>query len=123
MQDSESSLGPNESGHEPRLKPLFLTAEQAGSSLAICRTKVYELLRTGELESIQMGPAVEFRRQLSRRTSSGSRKIAACDWIWDPPRRPFPTNHGFAEQRSGRVISSGVQSSDRASKNQVRPSV
>lgn len=55
MQDSERSLGPNESGHEPRLKPLFLTAEQAGSSLAICRTKVYELLRTGELESIQIG--------------------------------------------------------------------
>ncbi len=55
MQDLRHSLGPNESGYEPRLKPLLVTAEQAGASLAICRTKVYELLRTGELESIQIG--------------------------------------------------------------------
>ncbi len=35
--------------------PLLLTPEQAASTLAICRTKVYELLRRGELESVQIG--------------------------------------------------------------------
>jgi excisionase family DNA binding protein len=34
---------------------LLLTAEQAAATLAICRTKVYELLRKGELESVQIG--------------------------------------------------------------------
>ena len=34
---------------------LLLTAEQAASALSICRTKVYELLRTGQLESVQIG--------------------------------------------------------------------
>ncbi len=34
---------------------LLLTAEQASASLAICRTKVYELLRNGQLESIRIG--------------------------------------------------------------------
>lgn len=38
-------------------RPLLLTAEQAASALAICRTKVYELLRSGELESVQIGQA------------------------------------------------------------------
>lgn len=35
--------------------PLLLTPEQAGKTLAVCRTKVYELLRRGELESVQIG--------------------------------------------------------------------
>jgi excisionase family DNA binding protein len=35
--------------------PLLLTAEQAASAVSICRTKVYELLRTGQLESVQIG--------------------------------------------------------------------
>jgi excisionase family DNA binding protein len=34
---------------------LLLTAEQAAKTLAICRTKVYDLLRKGELESVQIG--------------------------------------------------------------------
>jgi len=37
------------------VRPLLLTAEQAASALSICRTKVYELLRTGQLESVQIG--------------------------------------------------------------------
>jgi excisionase family DNA binding protein len=37
------------------VSPLLLTAEQAASALSICRTKVYELLRTGQLESVQIG--------------------------------------------------------------------
>ncbi len=34
---------------------LLLTAEQAAATLAICRTKVYDLLRKGELQSVQIG--------------------------------------------------------------------
>lgn len=34
---------------------LLLTPEQAAATLAICRTKVYELLGKGELESVQIG--------------------------------------------------------------------
>ena len=37
------------------VSPLLLTAEQAASVLSICRTKVYELLRTGQLESVLIG--------------------------------------------------------------------
>jgi excisionase family DNA binding protein len=36
-------------------EPLLVTAEQAARSLSICRTKVYELLRNGELESVRIG--------------------------------------------------------------------
>jgi excisionase family DNA binding protein len=38
-----------------RAGPLLLTPEQAATCLAICRTKVYELLRQGELESVRIG--------------------------------------------------------------------
>ena len=34
---------------------LLMTAEEAADALAICRTKVYELLRNGQLESIRIG--------------------------------------------------------------------
>jgi excisionase family DNA binding protein len=37
------------------IEPLLVTAEQAATSLSICRTKVYELLRNGELESVRIG--------------------------------------------------------------------
>jgi excisionase family DNA binding protein len=51
---------------------LLLTPEQAAAALAICRTKVYELLRNGQLESVRiessrripMAAAVEFVRRL-----------------------------------------------------------
>jgi excisionase family DNA binding protein len=36
---------------------LLLTPEEAAESLAICRAKVYELLRAGELRSVQIGTA------------------------------------------------------------------
>jgi excisionase family DNA binding protein len=42
-----------EAGGQP--EPLLLTAEQAGALLGICRTKVYELLRNGQLESVRIG--------------------------------------------------------------------
>jgi excisionase family DNA binding protein len=35
--------------------PLLVTPEQAGIALSICRTKVYELIRRGQLESVQIG--------------------------------------------------------------------
>ena len=37
------------------VRPALLTVEQAAMSLAICRTKVYELLRNAELESVHIG--------------------------------------------------------------------
>ena len=36
-------------------QPLLLTPDQAAASLSICRTEVYELLRNGDLESVQIG--------------------------------------------------------------------
>lgn len=45
----------NEATDSPSLGPLLLTPEQAATSLAICRTKVYELLRSGQLESVRIG--------------------------------------------------------------------
>jgi excisionase family DNA binding protein len=36
-------------------RQLLLTPEQAALSLAICRTKVYELIATGQLDSVRIG--------------------------------------------------------------------
>ena len=47
MPESEAKVSATE--------PLLVTAEQAATSLSICRTKVYELLRNGELESVRIG--------------------------------------------------------------------
>ena len=47
------------------VEPLLVTAEHAATSLSICRTKVYELLRNGELESVRIGT---------------SRRIPAARW-------------------------------------------
>ena len=60
---------------------LLLTAEQVATSLAICRTKVYELLRNGELESVRSEPAGAYLRMPSLSTCSG------CG----PDDRPFRT--------------------------------
>lgn len=49
------SCTPIEANDRNGLGQLLLTAEQAATSLAICRTKVYELLRNGQLESIRIG--------------------------------------------------------------------
>ena len=59
-------------------RPLLLTAAQAAAALAICRTKVYELLRSGRLRSVQIGasrrtPAMELAEFVERlRTEAGS---------------------------------------------------
>lgn len=52
-------------------QPAVATPEQAATSLAICRTKVYELLRNGEIESVQIGasqrsPAVTLAEYVQR---------------------------------------------------------
>jgi excisionase family DNA binding protein len=43
------------SKHDSATNQLLLTPEQAATTLAVCRTKVYELLGKGELESVQIG--------------------------------------------------------------------
>ena len=43
------------SGASQVVSPVLLTPEQTASALSICRTKVYELIRTGHLESVQIG--------------------------------------------------------------------
>ena len=42
----------------PRLRPhdpLLITAEEAGRALSIGRSKIYELMRSGELPSVRIG--------------------------------------------------------------------
>jgi len=43
--------------------PLLLTPEQAAEALAICRARVYELMRSGELGSIRIGASRRVPRQ------------------------------------------------------------
>jgi excisionase family DNA binding protein len=72
------------------LSPLLLTAEQAAATLAIGRTKIYELLRTGELESIQIGSSRRIPTAALEAYIEGLRQklqpVAATRSI----RRPFP---------------------------------
>jgi excisionase family DNA binding protein len=42
-------------GRDQSAGPLLVTPEEAAKSLSICRTKIYELLRSGELRSVQIG--------------------------------------------------------------------
>jgi excisionase family DNA binding protein len=63
---------------------LLLTAEQAAASLAICRTKVYELLRMGELDSVQIGasrriPAAALEEYVERLRARA--KVSSSSWI------------------------------------------
>ena len=37
------------------ITPLLLTPEQAAACLGVCRTKVYQLMTTGRLESVRIG--------------------------------------------------------------------
>lgn len=45
---------------------LLLTPEEAAQALAICRARVYELMRAGELGSIQIGASRRVPRQSLR---------------------------------------------------------
>ena len=54
MEQHDEGRGGQSDFDGPR-NQLLLTAEQAAATLAICRTKVYDLLRKGELESVQIG--------------------------------------------------------------------
>jgi excisionase family DNA binding protein len=57
--------------------------EQTASALSICRTKVYELIRTGELESVQIGASrripVEALKDYVRRLRMSSKLYAQRD--------------------------------------------
>lgn len=44
-------------GGGPQVDRLLLTPEDAAELLAVGRTKIYELLRTGALESVRIGAA------------------------------------------------------------------
>ena len=46
--------GPSPKAQSTR-RQLLLTPEQAAESLAICRTKVYDLMATGQLDSVRIG--------------------------------------------------------------------
>jgi excisionase family DNA binding protein len=67
-------------------RPSLLTVEQAAISLAICRTKVYELLRNGELESVQIGSSrripeicvAEYVERLRSRVRTQARSETGC---------------------------------------------
>jgi excisionase family DNA binding protein len=52
---STASVDLDDESRNLALSPLLLTPEQTASVLSICRTKVYELLRSGQLESVQIG--------------------------------------------------------------------
>ena len=52
--DARLNLAPTEDQVRP-MAPLLLTPEQAAAVLGICRTKVYELIGTGKLESVRIG--------------------------------------------------------------------
>jgi excisionase family DNA binding protein len=63
---------------------LLFTAEQAAASLAICRTKVYELLRMGELDSVQIGasrriPAAALAEYVERLRTRA--KVPSSSWM------------------------------------------
>lgn len=38
-----------------KIEPLLLRVDEAADALALSRTKVYELMATGELESVKLG--------------------------------------------------------------------
>jgi excisionase family DNA binding protein len=63
---------------------LLLTAEQAAASLAICRTKLHELLRCGQLKSIQIGrsrriPAADLEAYVQGLRQTSRSPVAAAD--------------------------------------------
>lgn len=39
------------------MEPMLLKPDEAAEALAICRAKIYELMRAGELRSIRIGVA------------------------------------------------------------------
>lgn len=59
------------------MDPLLLTPEDAATALAICRARVYELMRSGELPSIRLGASRRVPREalqeLIERKMSASR--------------------------------------------------
>jgi len=81
---------------------LLLTPEEAANRLAICRTRVYELMGSGQLESVRIGSSrrvptaalVEFVQRLRSGASIGG---AA-----ETQDRPFSVDRGSAETAVGK---------------------
>ena len=61
-----------ESGSHSLTAAVLLTPEQAAASLAIGRTKVFELLRSGELESVRIGSCRRIPSEALQAYVSGS---------------------------------------------------
>jgi excisionase family DNA binding protein len=64
-----------------RLEPLLYTIPEAASALRISRTKIYELLDSGEIESVHIGrsrkiPADALRSYIDRLRARDSRSAA-----------------------------------------------
>lgn len=58
---------------------LLLTPEHAAELLAVGRTKIYELLRTGELESVRIGAARRIPAAALTAYVEGLRRDEAAD--------------------------------------------
>jgi excisionase family DNA binding protein len=73
----------DQTGTDRRSPQLLLTPEQVATSLAICRTRVYELLRRGDLESVQIGSS---RRIPTAALSDFVEKLRAGSQVPDTAR-------------------------------------
>jgi excisionase family DNA binding protein len=85
---------------------LLLTAEQTAASLPICRTKVSELLRNGQLESIRIGasrriPSAALAEYVQRLRDE-QRVDPEMSWTFGHERRPFSDMGTIGEVRRGR---------------------
>ena len=56
------------------MERMLLTAEEAAESLKVGRCKVYDLIRTGELESIKIGRLRRILPRPRRTRAAGSRR-------------------------------------------------
>ena len=80
------------------VRPALLTVEQAAMSLAICRTKVYELLRNGELESVQIGSS---RRIPEVCVTEYIQRLRSHEEVPKTGSRPFSVDTGVTETAAG----------------------
>src|SRR6202035_2375128 len=100
-----SVTDPAAEAREP-LYPMLLTAEEAAAKLAICRTKVYELLRNGHLASIRIGasrriPVAALAEYVQRLRGEQNVDPGMC-LTFGQDRQPFSEMGTIAEERRGR---------------------
>ena len=85
---STSSQTDLERGPHTSTRPFLLTPEQAAATLAIGRTKVFELLRSGELESVRIGSSRRIPREAVQEYVYQLRRAAATASFPDIPPQP-----------------------------------